>query len=93
MIIIIIYKLRHCHLQLYFPHSAECVAVFFERKICKLCEHQEVTLKNTYKQKGIGFENSKVLICSWTGMTLIYFQELQQDHLLCSSGHCATFRP
>lgn len=32
MIIIIIYKLRHCDSQMYFPHSAECVAVFFWSK-------------------------------------------------------------
>lgn len=36
MIIIIIYKLRYCYLQKYFPHSAECVAVIFEVNVYKL---------------------------------------------------------
>lgn len=47
MIIIIIYKLGYCYLQMYFPHSGECVAVIFEVFI-SYCKHQEVTLKNMY---------------------------------------------
>lgn len=35
-IIILICKLRYCDSQMYFPHTAGCVAVFFEVNIYKL---------------------------------------------------------
>lgn len=92
IIIIVIYKLRYCYLQKYFPHSAEGVAVIFEVNIYMLLW----TSRRYFKKHGLAERKwigklPKVLICSWIGVTATHSQELQLNHLLCSFGHCATF--